>query len=66
MKRKLSILITILFLFGITSCDDAFSKRTKTTHFEYEGHKYIYFRVIPGYGSGVVHDPDCWCMIDYD
>ena len=37
-----------------------------TEHFTYEGHEYIYFRKIPGYGSGVVHDPNCWCMNDCD
>lgn len=40
--------------------------------FEYEGHKYIWFRgqtVCPysvTWDGGIVHDPDCPCMVDYD
>ena len=32
--------------------------------FEYEGHSYIQFDA--GGVSGYVHDPDCWCMVEYD
>ena len=37
--------------------------------FTFEKHQYIeFYRRSPGYDNytGFVHDPDCWCMIDYD
>lgn len=40
--------------------------------FEYEGHKYIWFRAQTvdthsiAWDGGIVHDPDCPCMVDYD
>jgi hypothetical protein len=37
--------------------------------FTFENHQYIEFcRPSPGYDNytGFVHDPNCWCMIDYD
>lgn len=61
MKKILIILVSLL----ATGC--GCSKGPEhAEHFTYEGHDYIYFRNIPGYGSGVVHDPNCWCMIDCD
>ena len=37
--------------------------------FTFEEHQYIeFYRNIPGYDNytGFVHDPNCWCMVDYD
>ena len=37
--------------------------------FTFEDHQYIeFYRHSPGYDNytGFVHDPNCWCMIDYD
>ena len=38
--------------------------------FDFENHKYIWFRSLnggyTGWDGGIVHDPDCDCMIDYD
>ena len=37
--------------------------------FTFEEHQYIeFYRSMPGYDNytGYVHDPNCWCMIDYD
>lgn len=39
--------------------------------FEFEGHQYIeFYRPNKGLSydnyTGFVHDPNCWCMIDYD
>lgn len=31
------------------------------THFEYNGHKYIVFKIAQGAKSSIVHDPDCPC-----
>ncbi|MBQ3416164.1 MAG: hypothetical protein IJH39_12685 [Clostridia bacterium] len=47
---------------------------TKIEKFEFEGHRYIWFaneaNIVNGYGKGatggIVHDPNCTCMIDYD
>ena len=43
---------------------------TRIEKFEFEGHKYIWFRSLnggyAGWDGGIVHDPDCECMIDYD
>lgn len=39
----------------------------KIRRFEFEGHTYIWFkRLHSGYSGGIVHDPDCQCMIEYD
>lgn len=69
MKKFLIVLIGILLLAGLSGC----AKREATSvpsikamKFEYEGHQYIYFRKVPGHSGGPVHDPNCWCMIDYD
>ena len=34
--------------------------------FTFENHQYIEFKDQRYYGHGFVHDPNCWCMIDYD
>ncbi len=37
--------------------------------FEFEGHSYIeFYRPAIGYDNytGFVHDPNCWCMVDFD
>ena len=47
---------------------------TRVEKFEFEGHRYIWFindaNIVNGYGhgtsGGIVHDPNCECMIDYD
>lgn len=31
------------------------------THFEYDGHKYILFRILQGSDASIVHDPNCPC-----
>jgi hypothetical protein len=31
------------------------------THFEYDGHKYILFKILQGAKSSIVHDPNCPC-----
>lgn len=59
MKKILIILAGLL----VVGCHNG---PTHAEHFTFEEHEYIYFRKIPGHGSGVVHDPNCWCMIDCD
>lgn len=67
------LLITVL----ITSCEvKVDSKENQTnvniyrrkkyydlipTHFEYDGHKYILFKIQQGAKSSIVHDPNCLC-----
>ena len=34
--------------------------------FTFEGHQYIVFSRRVAGQCGIVHDPDCECMIDYD
>lgn len=43
----------------------AFNKISKI---EYDGHRWVVFEkaTFDGYIYDVEHDPNCWCMIDYD
>lgn len=34
--------------------------------FTFENHQYLEFKDLRCYGHGFVHDPNCWCMIDYE
>lgn len=56
--KKILIILTCLLATGC-SCSKG---PGRVEHFTYEGHEYIYFMRL----SGVVHDPNCWCMIDCD
>jgi len=73
--KKFAIVLFFLLLFS--GCEP---KTQKAVHsddgtkiyarkFTFEGHQYIeFYRPSPGYDNytGFVHDPNCWCMIDYD
>ena len=42
---------------------------TSIEKFTFEDHDYIWFKAYNGtlgYSGGIVHDPNCKCMIDYD
>ena len=69
MKKALFI-ISFLSIVGITGCSQLNTNHENAIPFEYEGHDYICFRVYDGKSqsimTGVVHDPNCWCMIDYE
>jgi ABC-type glycerol-3-phosphate transport system substrate-binding protein len=70
--RKLFIILAVVL--GLSGCSSAPVKSAHSIddtmdvtamHFTSEEHQYILFAV--GYKwAGVVHDPDCWCMIDPD
>jgi len=69
MRKIFILLVIILGIFGCTptktvrDIDDTAS--VSAMHFTSENHHYILF-TIDGSRGGIVHDPDCWCMIDYD
>lgn len=68
----ISILFTVISL--LTSCKVEVDGETvvdvrrtrknydlKATHFEYNNHSYIIFRILQGAHNNVIHDPDCPC-----
>lgn len=64
--KKIILVILLLLCIGCSSTSRVQVKDTNicAVKFEYEGHSYIQFN--DGRNVGYVHDPDCWCMIDYD
>ena len=80
MKKIVSILFVLLSLFAVSGCknnsEDNVEKvimsdgaKIEVRKFIYDGHQYIeFFRHAGGYDNytGYVHDPNCWCMVDYD
>ena len=64
--KKIIALLTLLVL-----CCSCIVENRKTPEqnckFEFEGHQYIAFKFFKWTsGIGIVHDPDCECMIDYE
>ena len=65
------ILLAFILFISLTACGDraVIEKYYNQPpfecieHFEYQGHKYIYFTGGAGHGiyGGVVHDPNCDC-----
>ena len=76
MKKFILAILTVLLFAGCepetqkpTYCDDG--TKIYARKFEFDGHQYIEFyrpNMSLSYDNytGFVHDPDCWCMIDYD
>ena len=73
--KKFIILIFALVLLGgcrpetqeQVKCDDNTTIRARK--FVYDGHQYIeFYRYHIGNDNytGFVHDPNCWCMVDYE
>lgn len=48
----------------VIRCEDG--AKIYVRKFTFEKHQYIEFKDHRFYGHGFVHDPDCWCMIEYD
>lgn len=65
--KKIILILLLLLCIGCSSTDGVQVEDTGiyAVKFEYEGHSYIQFNEGRN-GTGYVHDPDCWCMIDYD
>ena len=76
MKKLVIAIFTALLLCG---CEPESQKavysddgtKIYARKFTFEEHQYIeFFRPAPGASydnyTGFVHDPNCWCMIDYD
>ncbi len=69
--KKIILVILLLLCMGCSSTNNSVQVEDTNIYavkFEYEGHSYIQFnagRTANGV-SGYVHDPNCWCMIDYD
>ena len=61
--KKIILIILLLLCMGCSSTNNV-STDIHAVKFEYEGHSYIQFDA--GGVSGYVHDPDCWCMVEYD
>lgn len=74
MKKILLLILCIVF----TSCNNAVvhmdgwatpvnsnDKNLDVSIYEYNGHTYLIFGQT-SLTNGVVHDPDCECMIDYE
>ena len=81
MKKIISILFVVLSLFVVSGCKNNSENNSEDNtkfvimsdggkiyvrKFIFENHQYIEFKDYRYYGHGYVHDPDCWCMIDYD
>lgn len=76
MKAILRLLAVFFVLLATTQCEEAEHQSLPTGtsdiriyDVEHNGHKYIIFRTISGYGVSMVveHDPDCPCwFIDLD
>lgn len=64
MKKILTLILSIFILFGCTS--NTSNPNVHAYKFTFEQHEYIMFYETPGHATGVVMDPNCWCMIDYD
>jgi len=64
MKKIFVLIVSLLCLFGCSSQEKA-SDGIYVEKFTYEQHEYLMFYTI-GRFTGVEHDPNCWCMIDYD
>lgn len=61
------IIVILIALFCLISCTSNTSDNNiHAEKFEYEQHSYIMFYSITGHVTGIEHDPNCWCMIDYD
>ena len=69
MIKKLCVaVIALICLISCTSntVDNTSNSNINAEKFEYEQHSYIMFYTVTGHITGVEHDPNCWCMIDYD
>lgn len=64
MKKIIALLATLVLC---CSCYEYRETPSQNCKFEFEGHQYIAFKMFTfGQGIGIVHDPDCPCMIDYE
>ena len=69
MKKLVVLIIVLLCSVIVSSCctEDNMVRTMKSHpvayHFTYDGHDYIEFGVNSG---GVVHNPKCPCMIEYE
>ena len=75
MKKFILAIFAVLLL---AACEPESQKATYSDDgtkiyarkFEFEGHQYIEFYRPGGFSydnyTGFVHDPNCWCMIDYE
>ena len=60
MKKLLIILATTILISACDNSDKPFGHMSKPLRFEYDGHRYIHFR-MDVHRNGVVHDPECLC-----
>ena len=64
MKKIIALLTTLTLC---CSCCEYRETPSQNCKFEFEGHQYIAFKFFKySNGVGIVHDPDCPCMIDYE
>lgn len=62
MKKLLIILGATILISACDNSDKPLGHMFKPIRFEYDGHRYIHFR-MDLYRSGAVHDPECPCQI---
>ena len=69
MKKFILLLVSLICLICLSAC----TQGEKTSEpgivvekITYEQHDWLIFSTTNGRYIGVDHDPNCWCMIDYD
>ena len=64
------ILVLIISLLCVCSCSKVKEQTSDPSivveKITYEQHDYLIFSTSMGKYIGINHDPDCWCMIDYE
>lgn len=66
MKKIILLIVAFICLISCSSTREETSSPTIVVEkITYEQHDYLIFQELGKY-IGVEHDPNCWCMIDYD
>ena len=75
MKKLIIVVLAALLLGGCEGNQEPVVRHAtdanmfeQVVEFEYNKHQYIWFKNEDGlsWSGGIVHDPDCWCMVEYD
>lgn len=66
MKKFLLLIFAVLCLCSCDKGEKTSDPSVRVGKITYETHDYLLFYAVPGHLTGVEHDPNCWCMIDYD
>lgn len=66
MQKIILLLISLICLCSCYGGEQTSNDGVKVEKLTFEQHEYLIFYSIKGRYIGVDHDPNCWCMIDYD